>query len=120
MKTLSWNIRGVGRPEKRRKIRNLLLDKAIDMALLQETKQSSTTNLWVKSIWPRDKIELMSVDAVGPADGLICIWDPEVFQLSECCSSRNLILLSGKIHNSFDYVIVNTYAPNDVLRRRKL
>ncbi|XP_028125261.1 uncharacterized protein LOC114322196 [Camellia sinensis] len=120
MKLLSWNIRGIGRPAKRRKIRKLLLDKTIDMVLLQETKQSSTNILWVKSIWPRDKFEFMAVDAEGLAGGLICIWDPDFFHLSDCCCTRSFILLSGKIQNSFDCVIINIYASNDVVRRKEL
>ncbi|XP_028083438.1 uncharacterized protein LOC114284690 [Camellia sinensis] len=120
MKLLSWNIRGIGKPTKRRKIRKLLLDKAIDMALIQETKQSSTNILWVKSIWPRDKFEFMAVDAEGLAGGLICIWDPDIFNLSDYCCNRNFILLSGKIQNSLDCVIINTHASNDVVRRKEL
>ncbi|XP_028059412.1 uncharacterized protein LOC114263116 [Camellia sinensis] len=90
------------------------------MALLQETKQSCVAHLRVKSLWPRDKMEFMTVDAVGLSGGLICIWDPDVFHLSDCCSSRNFILLSGKAHNSFDCVLINIYAPNDVSRRKAL
>ncbi|XP_028099607.1 uncharacterized protein LOC114299136 [Camellia sinensis] len=62
----------------------------------------------------------MSVDAAGLSGGLICIWDPDVFHLSDYCSSRNFILLSGKAHNSFDCVLVNIYAPNDVIWRKAL
>ncbi|XP_028106829.1 uncharacterized protein LOC114305893 [Camellia sinensis] len=120
MKILSWNVRGLGRPGKRRKIRKILHDKAVDMALLQETKQSCVAHLRVKSLWPRDKMEFMTVDAAGLSGGLICIWDPDVFHLSDCCSSRNFILLSGKVHNFFDCVLVNVYALNDVSRRQAL
>ncbi|XP_028105225.1 uncharacterized protein LOC114304243 [Camellia sinensis] len=120
MKILSWNVRGLRRPEKRRKIRKLLYDRAVDLVLLQETKQSSITTLLVKSLWPRGKLEFMTVDAAGLSGGLICIWDPEVFHLSDCCCSRNFILLSGKVHNSFDCVVVNIYALNDVIRRKAL
>lgn len=120
MKLFSWNIRGLGRPEKRRKIKNLLFDKKIDMALIQETKRSSMSNQVIRSLWPREKMESMVVDAMGVAGGLVCIWDPDVFQLSECCSNRNFILLSGTILHSFNCVILNVYAPNDLIRRRKL
>ncbi|KAL7216522.1 hypothetical protein ACSBR1_028464 [Camellia fascicularis] len=65
-------------------------------------------------------MEFMVVDAEGRAGGLLCIWDPNVFQISECCSNRGFILLSGTALKSFDCVILNVYAPNDTRRRDKL
>lgn len=97
MKILSWNIRGVERPEKRRKIKKLLFERRIDMALFQETKKSRISDLEVKSLWHRDSLQSMIVDAEGIAGGLLCISDPEVFVLSECCSNQNFILLSGTL-----------------------
>ena len=61
----------------------------------------------------------MNVDAEGFAGGLLCIWDPAIFELSECCCSRNFILLSGKLLNSFNCTIVNIHAPTDIMKRRK-
>ncbi|XP_028098889.1 uncharacterized protein LOC114298504 [Camellia sinensis] len=110
----------MGRPEKRRKIKNLLFDRNIDMVLIQETKRPSLSNPVIRSLWPREKMEFMAVDAMGVAGGLLCIWDPEIFQLSECCSSRNFILLSGTILHSFNCVVINVYAPNDVMKRGKV
>ncbi|GMQ07199.1 hypothetical protein CsSME_00051495 [Camellia sinensis var. sinensis] len=34
-------------------------------------------------------MEYMSVDLEGSAGGLLCIWDPAVFQLSSCCCNRS-------------------------------
>lgn len=60
------------------------------------------------------------MDSEGTAGGLLCIWYPEVFQLGACCSSRRFILLLGTMFNSFECVLLNIYAPNDVGGRRKL
>lgn len=120
MKWLSWNIRGLGRPEKMRKIRKLLADRKIDMALFQETKKASISSVDIKRLWPRDNFEFMAVDAEGRAGGLLCIWDPDVFQLSDCCSNRSYLLLAGTVFNSFACVVINVYAPNDTVRRGKL
>ncbi|KAL7251362.1 hypothetical protein ACSBR1_013244 [Camellia fascicularis] len=62
-------------------------------------------------------MEFMSVDPDGSAGGLLCIWDPAVFQLSGCYCNRRYILLSGSLYNSFDCVLLNIYAPNDVSAR---
>ncbi|XP_028076613.1 uncharacterized protein LOC114278708 [Camellia sinensis] len=117
---LIWNIRGIGRQEKRGKIRKLVKDRNIDIVLIQETKKSAITNKEVRKMRVRTRMEFMSVDSEGIAGGLLCIWDPEVFQLGACCSSRRFILSSSTISNSFECVLLNIYAPNDVGSRRKL
>lgn len=97
MKWLSWNIRGLGSPEKMKKIRKLLANRKIDMALFQETKKESLSSVDVKRLWPRDNLDFMAVDAEGRAGGLLCIWDPDVFQLSDCCSNRSYLLLVAAV-----------------------
>ncbi|KAL7251284.1 hypothetical protein ACSBR1_013171 [Camellia fascicularis] len=95
MKIQSWNVRGIGRPEKRRKIKKSLAERKVDIALLQETKKAAVGSEVVRTMWPGDKFDFMAVDAVGRSGGLLCIWNPDVFQLKACCSNQNFILLSG-------------------------
>ncbi|XP_028105282.1 uncharacterized protein LOC114304318 [Camellia sinensis] len=59
----------------------------------------------------------MEVGAEGSAGGLLCLWNPQNFELKECCCSRNFILLSGLAHHSFNCSLINVYAPNDVQKR---
>ncbi|KAL7194493.1 hypothetical protein ACSBR1_034841 [Camellia fascicularis] len=117
MKLLSWNIRGIGRSEKRRKIRNIVQERMVDVLFLQETKKVGVSEELVKSIWPYDDLEYMSVDADGFSGGVLCVWKASVFSLAKCCSSRNFLILSGTILPCFNCVFVNVYAPNDVTRR---
>lgn len=105
IKLLSWNVRGLGRPKKRRKIKQVFCARRVDMVLLQETKRSTIDEKFVRSIWGREQMDFMTVDSTGAAGGLLCIWNPEVFQLVDCCSNRNFIILSGTLYNSFDCVI---------------
>ena len=65
-------------------------------------------------------MEYKSVDAEGLAGGLLCIWKSGVFSLLQCFSTRNFVLLSGTIHPDFQCVLINIYAPNDVVRRSYL
>ncbi|XP_028098166.1 uncharacterized protein LOC114297885 [Camellia sinensis] len=95
MKILSWNVRGLGRVEKRRRIKEVLKEKKVDMAMLQETKKSEVDDIFVRSLWPNESMEFMGVDAEDSAGALLCIWKPEVFALKDCCSSRRFILLLG-------------------------
>ncbi|XP_028114977.1 uncharacterized protein LOC114312878 [Camellia sinensis] len=120
MKLLTWNVRGLGRKEKRSKVKRLLKDRGIDIALFQETKKASMSEKEIKEIWARDSMEYMTVDVEGSAGGLLCIWDPAVFQMSSCCCNKRFVLLSGSLFFSFDCVLINVYAPNEVGQRGKL
>ncbi|XP_028073507.1 uncharacterized protein LOC114275726 [Camellia sinensis] len=91
MKLLTWNVRGLERKEKKSKIKRLLKDRGIDIALFKETKKAFMSEKEIKEIWARDRMEYTTVDAEGSAGGLLCIWDPRVFQMSSCCCNRRKI-----------------------------
>ncbi|XP_028091886.1 uncharacterized protein LOC114292178 [Camellia sinensis] len=120
MKILSWNVRGLGRADRRQRIKEFLSQKYVDMVLLQETKRSCMDESGVRSLWPIDSVEFMEVGADGSAGGLLCVWDPLIFSLKECRCFRSFILLAGIMHSSINCVICNIYAPNEDLNRRKL
>ncbi|KAL7247789.1 hypothetical protein ACSBR2_002659 [Camellia fascicularis] len=117
MKLMSWNIKGLGRSEKRRKIRNIVQQRMVDVLFLQETKKTGVSEELVKSVWPYDDMKYMSIDVDGLSGGILCVWKSSVFSLAKCCSTRNFIILSGTILPCFNCVFINVYAPNDVARR---
>ncbi|XP_028104621.1 uncharacterized protein LOC114303668 [Camellia sinensis] len=55
------------------------------MALLQETKRSQIDVEFERSCWYEDRMDFMAVDLVGVAGGLLCIWNPDAFQMVDCC-----------------------------------
>lgn len=119
MKILSWNIRGLGRKEKRGRLKKLLRDRGVDFLLLQESKLKTVNNFFIKSIWGHSEYDFLEVDANVSAGGLICIWNSKLFCLKEACSNRNFLLLYGSIAD-FSCTIVNVYGPCAVSDRRKL
>ncbi|XP_028079407.1 uncharacterized protein LOC114281149 [Camellia sinensis] len=60
-----------------RKIKKNLANKKVDIVLIQETKKVVVITNLVRSMWPSDCFEFMSIDAKGRARGLLCIWNPE-------------------------------------------
>ncbi|XP_028061248.1 uncharacterized protein LOC114264754 [Camellia sinensis] len=86
MKVLSWNVRGLGRKEKRSKIKSMLKARGVDIVLFQETKKAFMLEK----------------------------------EVSSCCCNRRFILLLGTLFFSFECVIINLYAPNEVALRGKL
>ncbi|XP_028127519.1 uncharacterized protein LOC114324015 [Camellia sinensis] len=64
--------------------------------------------------------DFLEVGAIGSTGGLLCVWNPRVFLLQDSCCSRNFIMVAGKVKSDFDGVLVNLYAPNEVVKRREL
>ncbi|GMP67759.1 hypothetical protein CsSME_00027640 [Camellia sinensis var. sinensis] len=119
MKLVSWNVRGLGKLEKKGRIRKLIYERKTDVVLLQETKKVSIAEREVRALWGRRNMDFMVVGFDGTAGGLLCIWDPDCFQLVDCCCNRRFILLSGTLLHTFNCTILNVYAPNEVRIRCK-
>lgn len=73
MKLMSWNVRGLGKSEKRRKLKEIIRVRKLDFVLLQETKKAEISELFVRSLWPGNQMEFMAMDAIGNTGGLLCI-----------------------------------------------
>lgn len=61
MKILTWNVRGIGRSEKKGKIRKMMKERNVDIVLLQETKKPDILEQEVREMWGRDSMEFMAV-----------------------------------------------------------
>lgn len=120
MKILSWNIRGLKKLEKRRRLKSLIKEKKVDMLFLQESKQGTISKEFIKTIWWNDDFDFLDVEASGTAGGLICIWNIKSFNLMESVGSRNFLILKGTFNQSFNCVVTNVYCPCCVVKRRKL
>lgn len=78
-----------------RSIKKFVRDRKIEVLLIQETKRSNIDDGFIKSLWPTEDVGFLEVGAEGSAGGLLCLWNPEVFELKECCSNRGFILMAG-------------------------
>lgn len=67
------------------------------MVFFQETKQRAISQEFVKSLWCDSQFEFQDVEAVGSVGGLLCIWNPKAFTLTEACGSGNFILLKVEL-----------------------
>lgn len=119
MKIMTWNVRGLGKSEKRSRVRNVIKEKKVDVMFIQETKRSQIDESFVRSIWPWEMMEFAAVDSDGSAGGLLSIWNPDTFTMSESCGNRNVLAISGICLGTFDCVLLNIYAPNDVVKRAR-
>ena len=95
MKIFSWNSRGLGKFEKRGKVKRMVRERKIDMVLIQETKKTSMDRRFVQSMWSGNNFEFIEVDAIRRSGGILCIWNSELFSMRECCSFKNCLIISG-------------------------
>ncbi|OMO92976.1 reverse transcriptase [Corchorus capsularis] len=106
--------RGLGRREKRKAMKSLVVRCQADFLLLQESKLENVDDRSLNSIWGNNKFESRVAPAVGPAGGLISIWDKDFFDLNLAIVENRYIVCVGKLKlNGVQCLIGNIYAPND-------
>ncbi|KAL7189114.1 hypothetical protein ACSBR1_038893 [Camellia fascicularis] len=71
------------------RVRNVIKERKVDVMLIQETKRSPIDECFVKSIWPWERTKFLAVDSDRSAEGLLSIWNPDIFTMSESCGYRN-------------------------------
>ncbi|KAE8673743.1 Gamma-tubulin complex component 2 [Hibiscus syriacus] len=109
----SWNVRGLGKNEKRRAVQNLVSNFNPTFLWLQETK----TEKFRKSFFRRSGINklkgILESPSVGSAGGLLCCWDDNVFELENQFVSRRFIATFGKFRSiDSGCGFINVYGPS--------
>lgn len=117
MQIISWNIRGLGSSIKKRFLSKLTKKKRPDLLFVQETKMESVEKIVVQRMWGNPNLEFASSSAVGASGGLLIIWNKDNFKMENVIVQRHFIALQG-VFFGFPCMVVNVYAPNDVISRR--
>lgn len=106
---LSWNLRGLGKAEKRREVKEALRKSHPELVLLQETKLVAQKGKIAKAL----SLESTMVPAVGSAGGLMTLWKPYAFSLIRIQSGERYVIIVVKDNNlNMNMVIGNIYGPN--------
>ncbi|GMI71444.1 hypothetical protein HRI_000813700 [Hibiscus trionum] len=110
---ISWNIRGLGKLEKLVAIRRLVLQEKPKILFIQETKLNNFTPVILRGLRCFQKFEKIFSPAVGSSGGLLTIWDPEFFTVTESLSFRRFIAIIGHFRGGqFMCGLVNVYGPS--------
>ncbi|XP_057438226.1 uncharacterized protein LOC130730278 [Lotus japonicus] len=115
---VSWNVRGLGRAEKRKAIR-LELDKLKpEVILLQETKLNEGREELLGG-WIREKqLEACSILAVHAAGGLLTLWRKDKFRCDQVVRGDGFFLVVLSLINTEGVCVVcNVYGPHDSRER---
>ena len=75
IKILSWNVRGVNDPDKRKVIKNFLRSHRADLVCLQETKVQEMNIDMVRSLGVGRCLNWKALNAEGSAGGILLLWD---------------------------------------------
>lgn len=116
---LLWNARGLGRGEKCITIKNLISLHKISILGLVETKHRNSFRSRVRRMWGNDSFDWCeSLASETNSGGLVAIWDPNVFSVSQIYIEDRWILLEGTmINNNFNCCVGIVYGPCDRIGR---
>ena len=96
IKILSWNVRGVNNPEKRKVIKQFIRDQRVDLVCLQETKVQNMNLQMARSLGAGRFSQWVSVDASGSAGGILLMWDKRILEVNETVRDFYCLLLFPK------------------------
>ncbi|GMI94970.1 hypothetical protein HRI_003166300 [Hibiscus trionum] len=110
---ISWNARGLGKMEKHRGVRDLVIRQKPKILLLQETKLPDFGPSLLRRLGCYGRFEYINSPSIGSAGGLISFWDPSYVNIYDSLVHQRFIVLFGKIcglETSFGFI--NIYGPS--------
>lgn len=102
LSVLSWNVQGMGDPDKCVLVRNSVLSMDPCLACLQETKLSHLNGIKRPAFLPPRLSDFATKDADGSHGGVVTAWDPRLLCLLLAC-------LSLRPHLRFPHNRVGSY-----------
>ncbi|GMI83778.1 hypothetical protein HRI_002047100 [Hibiscus trionum] len=115
---LTWNVMGLGRPEKLRLVVKTINRNKASIVFIQESKLQCMKSQQMNRL-KGSKFEMAFSPSVGTAGGLILLWDPKIFQVQRCEIVERIVVLIGKILKiNARVAVINVYAPNNQRERK--
>ncbi|KAL4278182.1 hypothetical protein GQ457_03G030870 [Hibiscus cannabinus] len=119
---VSWNIRGLGRWEKKAAVKNVMKKLRVCVLFIQESKLRLVNSKTVRQISGlTNKYNFSFIASEGAAGGLISLWDPDFFKCESVVGSKSYIVLIGTLaKQDFKCALINVYGPHDVGERSQM
>ena len=112
VKIISWNVRGVNGPEKRKVIKNFLRSYRVDIVCLQETKVQEMSVELVRSLGVGRRLNWKALNAEGSAGGIILFWDnSRITLVDSMVGSYSVSCLFRMPENGFLWAFSGVYGP---------
>lgn len=110
---VSYNVRGLGRWEKRKGVKEIVRRVKTDVCCLQETKLELVNRRIINSIWWKTPFDWEFAKSEGNSGGLIYVWNTTIFQKVSSWHTKELLVVNGfLIKDGKNCSIINVYAPN--------
>ena len=78
VKIMTWNVRGVNDPDRRKIIRNFIRYQRVDLVCLQETKIQEMNAVVARSLGVGRLTYWRALNAEGSARGILLFWDKRI------------------------------------------
>lgn len=122
MLSMSWNVRGLGRSEKRRKVSKVVIFHKPAILFIKETKLSGYDSSIFFSIEESFLTKGIGVDSNGTVGGVgvLTLWNEGAFSVKGCISNKSCIILLETLNSlNKEVVFCNVYAPNGERERKE-
>jgi hypothetical protein len=96
MKVISWNVRGLGRVDKRKEVHNLVREKHPLIVCLQETKLQVCDDSLCVAMWGSSLVGFSFRPSVGASGGLLTICDTTEVEVWSSLSRDHVLWCHGR------------------------
>ena len=79
---MSWNVRGLNDPHRRKIIRNVIRYQRVNLVCLQETKIQNMIVAVARSVGVGRNYDWRALNAEGSAGGILLFWDKKNYGVS--------------------------------------
>ena len=112
IKILSWNVRGVNDPDKRRVIKNFLRTHRLDLVCLQETKVQEMNHVMARSLGVGRFLNWKDLNAEGSAGSILLLWDKRrISMVDSVVGSFSVSCLFRMAEDGYQWVFSGVYGP---------
>ena len=112
LRILSWNVRGVNDPVKRKVIKNFIRNHRVDIICLQETKVQEMNTKMVRSLGVGHFLDWTALNADGSAGGILLIWDKRRISFVDSLVGNFLVSCFFRMEeDGFQWVFSWVYGP---------
>jgi hypothetical protein len=111
---VSWNIHGLGHPEKCDAVRDTLSISHPHIICIQESKLENFDSFKCRSVFPPYLSSFAFTPVVGSRGGLITVWSPAVVADGPATHSNYMLFVPfTSTASDHTFLLTNVYAPSD-------
>jgi exonuclease III len=118
MKVITWNIRGLNNPRKKRILRTKLNQEQPNLCFIQEMKYTTDRMEEIsKQKWP--KYKMVAIEDHQMAGDILTMWNPQILNLIAAEATRHTIMVCMQIIGNIEEIFcTNVYGPQGLEEKR--